>query len=123
MRGNTDISAATSLFAELSYSQNKTNFTNNPSIYGADGFGPYYQASTGRTVASPDVLPVGHPSNPYAFPISIRHRFHEMGPSLTLSKDTAYRAVFGVKTTFGNWDAEFAYNDSANKADLTVTNS
>jgi iron complex outermembrane receptor protein len=122
VRGVADLNANTSLFAELSYSKNETNFTNNPQVYGADAFGPYYQASTGRSVAAPDVLPVGHPSNPYSFPISIRHRFHEMGPTKSISKDDAVRVVLGARWTVSDWDTEFAYNDSQNSAKLSATN-
>lgn len=112
-RGTLDISATTTLFGEFSWNNNKTYYVGNPQAYG-DGNVQYFAAKTASLVSPPEILPVGHPSNPYTFPVILRARMFELGLTGTKLDSTATRAVAGIKTTLGNWDVESAISDSRN---------
>ncbi len=120
-RGTMDISANLSLFSEFSFSKTKTQFTNNPPVIGAGAFGQYFQASTGKVISPPEIMPVGHPSNPFTFPVSLRHRFTELGEGQSILNSDATRFVVGAKFTAGAWDMESAFSASGNKNEALRT--
>jgi iron complex outermembrane recepter protein len=121
-RATADVSANLSLFAEFSHNRNEASFTNNPNVYGDAAFVPYFRASDGGSAVPPElILPVGHPNNPYGFPVTLRLRFHELGPTQVITEDVATRAVAGARFGWKTWDVEAALNDSRNTADLIRT--
>jgi iron complex outermembrane recepter protein len=119
-RGTIEFANGLSAFGELGYTRIKTTYIGNPQVYG--DFGLWYDASRQRLVGLPEVLPVGHPNNPFTTPILYRHRFVEVGNTDQLSESEATRGVIGVRGTFRTWDWESALLYSENKAEVTNYN-
>jgi iron complex outermembrane recepter protein len=122
VRGTLDISATTSAFAEFSFNRTETNYAFNPVILGDGAWAQYYSATQRRLISPPELLPVGHQSNPYPFAVSLRHRFSEIGPQQQQLETTAIRTVLGFKWVMGSWDMEAGLSDSRNQSDAREFN-
>jgi outer membrane receptor protein involved in Fe transport len=94
-----DITSSLQLFGEASYNNTVTNTTAAP------------------TPAS-FVLPVGHNSNPWSAPVTIRYRYVDAGPRLNEIDTDATRFLAGLRGSVKNWDWEvaglYAKSDSTN---------
>jgi len=119
-RGTIEFANGLAAFGELGYNRIKTTYTGNPQVYG--DFGVWYDASRQRLVGLPEVLPVGHPNNPYPTPVLYRHRFVEVGNTDRLTETEATRGLAGVRGSFRNWDWESAILYSENKVEVTNFN-
>ena len=100
-------------FAELMYSagHNGTYFSAPLSV------GPglrAYDASTGRLVDVPAVLPVGNPSNPYAVPTPFEYTFLDLGARYKINQSQFSRALLGLRGRGEVWDWEVTGNYSEN---------
>lgn len=117
---NIELNADMQAFIELGYNRNKTFYRGAPSVYGDNG--SWYASGTGQLVNVPEVLPVGHPSNPFDYEIGYRHRFTEVGDSNTDALMQATRLVAGVRGTAASWDYETALTYSGNNYESTAFN-
>ena len=119
-RGSYELANGLTVFGEGGYTTIKTTYLGNPQVYG--DFGAWYDASRQTLVSLPEVLPVGHPNNPFTTPVLYRHRFVELGNGDRIVESDATRGVFGVKGSFGSWDWETALLYSGNKTEATNYN-
>ena len=123
-RGTYEFNANTQIFGEAGYVQSKTYFLGFPQAVG-QGTGGTFNPSTGALNLSPQVLPVGHPNNPYsnAAGTRFRGRFDSVGPqdNEVVSKTT--RLLGGIKSTLGTFDVESALLYNRNEQDTTNYNS
>ena len=119
-RGQYEFAGGMTAFGELGFTKIKTTYWGNPQVYG--DFGPWYNASTQSLVGLPEVLPVGHPNNPFSTPVLYRHRFVEVGNTDQISESENWRGVAGIKGTWRTWDWETAVLYSKNEVDVTNLN-
>ncbi len=120
-RGSMDFSANLSGFAEAGYNRTVTTYdAGSPEVYG--DYGAWFSSTLGRTVSLPEVLPVGHPNNPFATPIGYRHRFSEIGNIGRKVTAEAARGVAGLKGTVANWDWESALLYSKSETEVQKYN-
>ena len=72
-------------------------------------------------VPTPDTiaLPVGHNSNPYAFPVSILHRWSDVGRRFAVPHTVSKRIVAGVEGETRRFDWQLGFNRAV--SDNTVT--
>lgn len=107
-------------FAEVTYSDNTTTFYNAPAIMQYTGTpSRWYNASARRLeFFTEPKLPVGHPYNPYSFPIQLRYRYAD---DLEMYKNEAhskqYRVMAGLEGTHFGWDWNSAIGVMANRSD------
>ncbi len=121
-RGTYELTGSTQLFGEAGFVQSKTYYLGYPQAVG-QGTGGTFNPSTGALNASPQVLPVGHPNNPFGVATQFRGRFDAVGPqdNEVISKTT--RLLGGVKSTLGSFDVESALLYNETKQDTTNYNS
>jgi iron complex outermembrane receptor protein len=88
----------------------------------------WYNVNAGKMVGpfSYPKLPVGHPSNPYAFPVEYRARLMDTGNGFNFNKTNSdqYRAMLTLDGTVGrfDWKAAAGHMDSsADKATRAVS--
>lgn len=113
LRGTFDMTANTSLYAEASLVKQDTFFQGFPRTVGF-GTGGTFNPSTGALNAAPQVLPVGHPNNPYSTTVRFRGRMDSVGRQDNATESETLRTVVGVKTVIGKFDIDsaFLYNKS-----------
>ncbi|MDB5934660.1 MAG: tonB-dependent Receptor Plug domain protein, partial [Massilia sp.] len=105
--GRLNLSNNHSLFSEVTYSDTTTTYYNPPPIMQYTGTpSTWYSAKEGvlKSFTEPK-LPVGHPNNPYSFPVALRYRYAD-DPSFFKSVAHAkqYRALVGLEGTDFGWD-------------------
>ncbi len=121
-RGTVDLSATTSLFAELNYVDQNTFYTGGPSVAGQGATGPTVSGLTGVVQLPPTALAVGHPNNPFARPALVRARFDGVGPRNTELDSKSTRALVGFKSVLGSWDVESGLLYDKNEIDWRTYN-
>lgn len=109
-------------FAEVTLSDTKTTFYNAPAIMQYTGTpSTWYNAGANRQESFTEpMLPVGHPYNPYSFPIQLRYRYAddmEMYKSQAHAKQ--YRVMAGLEGTHFGWDWNSAVGIMANRSDTS----
>ena len=111
--GTFDIAPTLSAFGDFAYSHNKTFqvFTPTPFSSTTVAFNP----ATGGVRRIPATLPVGNPSNPFTVPTNISYAFFDVGGRNNEITSRFYRALGGLKGSFGKWDWETAYLHSENE--------
>ena len=68
-------------------------------------------------------VPFDHPNNPYGVDLQMRYRPIDAGDRLQEMTTTASRSVVGIEATFGDWDAELAYNFTRSEVLIANRNS
>ena len=118
--GTFDITPNLQAFADLTYSHNDTKqvFTPTPFSSTSVAFNP----ATGGVRRIPGTLPVGNPSNPFTVPTNISYTFFDVGQRNTDLTSKFYRALGGLKGSFGKWDWEAAYLHSESEEAQHDTN-
>jgi iron complex outermembrane receptor protein len=107
-------------FAEITLSDTKTTFYSAPSIMQYTGTpSKWFNAKTRQLeFFTEPMLPVGHPYNPYSFPIQLRYRYAD---SVDMYKNEAharqYRVMVGLEGTHFGWDWNSAIGTMANTSD------
>lgn len=99
----------TTAYMELTYSQKKSEFQQNPSgVSGAWGFpGGPVNASSG---AGAVVLGATHPDNPLGVGgVRLRYSTWDVGPRITNTDNTFTRVSAGLKGKLGAWDYDTAF--------------
>ena len=93
-RGEFALNKDVSIFAEGMYGRNETYNIGFPSPSSDDpGIGS-------------NILPIGHPQNPFPNEAVVFHRYADVGNRDNDGKSDMYRGVLGAKGTFRNWDWE-----------------
>jgi len=107
-------------FAEVTLSENTTTFYNAPAIMQYTGTPSRWYNATARRLEffTEPKLPVGHPYNPYSFPIQLRYRYAD---DLEMYKNEAhskqYRVMAGFDGNHFGWDWNSAVGVMANRSD------
>jgi len=113
LRGTFDISANSSVYGEASLVQQDTYFQGFARAVGF-GTGGTFNPSTGALNLPPQLLPVGHPNNPYNVPVRFRGRMDAVGRQDNATESETLRTLVGFKTVVGKFDIDtsFLYNKS-----------
>ena len=115
-----NLSSGRSLYSELTLAQTKTTYYNPPPIMQYTGTpSRWYSSKEGvlKFFTEPK-LPVGHPDNPYSFPVSLRYRYaDDVEMFKSEAKATQYRAMVGMEGTDYGWDWNAAVGAMGSKAD------
>ncbi len=122
LRGTFDITANSSIYAEASLVKQDTFFQGFPQTVGS-GIGGTFDPSTGRLNAAPQVLPVGHPNNPFATATRFRGRMDAVGRQDNATESETFRSVVGLKTVVGKFDIDTAFLYNKSEIDLFQNNS
>lgn len=96
-----------SIFTELTLGHTTTTYYNPPPIMQYTGTASrWYDAKNNRLkFFTEPKLPVGHPNNPYSFPVSLRYRYADdvnMFKGEAIAKQ--YRLLTGIEGTDFGWD-------------------
>jgi iron complex outermembrane receptor protein len=94
LKGEWAFNPNVSAFGELMYSQNKAYNIGFPA------------PSTDDAGIGSNILPVGHPANPFPNEALIAHRYADVGNRDTDSTGDTWRGVLGLKGTYKTWDWE-----------------
>jgi iron complex outermembrane recepter protein len=103
------LSNDTTAYMEMTYSQQKSEFQQNPSgVSGSWGFpGGPVNASSG---AGATVLAATHPDNPLGVGgVRLRYSAFDVGPRVTDTDNTFTRVSAGLKGKLGEWDYDTAF--------------
>ena len=121
-RGTIDVSATTSVFAELNFVDQNSYYPGGAMVAGQGSTGPTVNGLTGQVQFPPSRLAVGHPNNPFAVPVLARVRFDGVGQRNTELDNKSTRALVGVKSNIGTWDVESAFLYDKNTIDWRTYN-
>ena len=119
VRGTFDVTANSQLYGEASLVTQDTTFTGFPRPVGF-GTGGTFNPSTGALNAPPQLLPVGHPNNPYNVAVRFRGRMDAVGRQDNITESETTRFLAGFKTVLGNFDIDTAL--MYNKSEITNKN-
>ena len=118
--GRMTLSPNHTLYSELTLAQTKTTYYNPPPIMQYTGTpSTWYSSREGRLKSFTEPkLPVGHPDNPYSFPVVLRYRYAD---DVEMFKSTAvadqYRLLVGIEGTDYGWDWNAAAGVMGSKVD------
>jgi iron complex outermembrane recepter protein len=105
-KGTFDLSGTLQATVELSLTRAVNEFQDSPPTLDGTGNGSIWFNRAGQRFRFLMRLPVGHPDNPYAFPVGLRYRFLDLGLTKTETTNDAYRALGGLSGTAFGWDWE-----------------
>lgn len=108
-KGTMDFSATLQGTIELSFTRAINKYVDSPPTLDGTGVGSIWFNRAGQRFSFLMTLPVGHPDNPYTFPVGLRYRFADLGTTYTKTINDASRVVAGLSGTFAGWDWESAY--------------
>jgi iron complex outermembrane receptor protein len=118
--GRLNLSGGRSLYSELSLSRTETTYYNAPPIMQYTGTpSTWYSSKQGKLMSFTEPkLPVGHPFNPYAFPVELRYRYAD-NPDMfkSVAKADQYRVLVGLEGTDFGWDWNTGIGAMGSKAD------
>ncbi|RJG09547.1 TonB-dependent receptor [Massilia cavernae] len=118
--GRLNLSPTHTLYSEVTLAQTSTTYYNPPPIMQFTGTPTrWYSSKEGQLkFFTEPKLPVGHPDNPYSFPVSLRYRYAddvEMFKSNAKAKQ--YRVLVGVEGIDYGWDWNAAIGAMGSKVD------
>ncbi|MEW6369998.1 MAG: TonB-dependent receptor [Pseudomonadota bacterium] len=108
------------LYSEVTLAQTKTTYYNPPPIMQYTGTpSTWYSSREGRLKSFTEPkLPVGHPDNPYSFPVSLRYRYaDDVEMFKSVAKANQYRVLVGMEGSDFGWDWNTAVGIMGSKAD------
>ncbi|MES2297641.1 MAG: TonB-dependent receptor [Pseudomonadota bacterium] len=117
--GRMKLSGGTQAFAEVTYSDVTTTYFNPPPIMQYTGASSsWYSSKEGKLkFYTEPKLPVGHPYNPYNFPVVLRYRYSD---DVSIFKGdahaTQYRVMVGLEGSTAGWDWNTAFGTMGSKA-------
>ncbi|MTW13498.1 TonB-dependent receptor [Pseudoduganella eburnea] len=118
--GRLKINNDTTAFAEVTLSDTKTTFYNAPAIMQYTGTPiTWYNAGAQRQESFTEpMLPVGHPYNPYSFPVQLRYRYaDDMEMYKSKAHARQYRVMAGLEGNSMGWDWNTAIGTMASRSD------
>ncbi|NHZ64005.1 TonB-dependent receptor [Massilia sp. CCM 8694] len=107
-------------FSEVTLGQTNTTYFNAPAIMQFTGTPINWYNSKGGKLNSytEPKLPVGHPNNPYSFPVALRYRYaDDAGIFKKEAQATQYRALVGLEGSDYGWDWTTAIGVMGSKVD------
>lgn len=120
--GRMNLAGGRQLYSEVTLAQTTTTYYSPPPFMQYTGSASrWYSSKEGRLkFFTEPKLPVGHPDNPYSFPVALRYRYAD---DVTMFKNTAkakqYRVLVGMEGTDYGWDWNAAVGAMASTADST----
>ncbi len=99
--GNLSIGGGLEVFANLLGTRSRLD--QESPTYSTDLYHQFFRSTPGAAIT----LPVGHPQNPYPFPVALRHRWADR-PFSTHVESLDTRAVIGVRGSVAKWTSEAA---------------
>ena len=112
-----------SAFSEVTLGKTTTTYFNTPPLMQYTGTPQtWYNSSEGKlnTYTEPK-LPVGHPNNPYSFPVALRYRYADnvdMFKSVAEAKQ--YRVMVGLEGSDYGWDWNTAVGAMGSKVENNI---
>jgi iron complex outermembrane receptor protein len=107
-------------FSEVTLGQTNTTYFSPPGIMQYTGTASnWYNSKDGKLNSYTEPkLPVGHPNNPYSFPVALRYRYAD-DPSMFKNEAQAkqYRALVGLEGSDYGWDWTTAIGIMGSKVD------
>lgn len=107
-------------FSEVTLGQTNTTYFNAPAILQYTGTpSNWYNSKDGKLNSYTEPkLPVGHPNNPYSFPVALRYRYaDDAGINKTQAQAKQYRALVGLEGSDYGWDWASAIGIMGSKVD------
>ena len=105
--GRVNLSGGRSAFSEVTFAQTTTTYYNPPAIMQYTGTpSRWYNAKEQKlNFYTEPKLPVGHPNNPYSFPVALRYRYAD-DPSMfkSVAESKQYRVLAGLEGNDFGWD-------------------
>lgn len=106
-------------FAEVSFANTKsTYYTSVPRSYSTGVPATWYDSIKGELqYFNEPQLPVGHPFNPYPFPVGLNYRFSD-NPDMfkNVGEARQYRVMVGLEGTHMGWDWDSAFGTMSSTA-------
>lgn len=105
--GRLNLSSGRSAFSEVTYSDTTTTYYNPPPIMQYTGTpSRWYNAKEGKlNFFTEPKLPVGHPNNPYSFPVALRYRYaDDVSAFKGVAEAKQYRVLVGLEGNDFGWD-------------------
>jgi iron complex outermembrane receptor protein len=121
--GRLNLSGGRSAFTEVTLAQTTTTYYNPPPIMQYTGTPQtWYNSKDGKLMSFTEPkLPVGHPNNPYPFPVALRYRYAD---DLEMFKSSAkaeqYRVLAGLEGSDFGWDWNTAVGAMGSKVDNPI---
>jgi iron complex outermembrane receptor protein len=118
--GRLNLSGGRTAYTEVTLAQTTTTYYNPPPIMQYTGTpSTWYSSKEGKLKSFTEPkLPVGHPNNPYSFPVSLRYRYAD---DVTMFKSSAkaeqYRVLVGLEGSDYGWDWNTAVGAMGSKVD------
>ncbi|CDG83040.1 TonB-dependent receptor domain-containing protein [Janthinobacterium agaricidamnosum] len=121
--GRLNLSNGMQAFSEVTYSDTTTSYYNAPPIMQYTGSASTWYSVKDQALKSftEPRLPVGHPNNPYSFPVELRYRYADdpnMFKSVAHAKQ--YRVMVGLEGSDYGWDWNTAVGAMASTADNQI---
>lgn len=121
--GRLNLGANHTLYSELTLAQTTTTYYNPPPIMQYTGTpSTWYSSKEGRLKSFTEPkLPVGHPDNPYSFPVVLRYRYaDDVEMFKSSAKANQYRVLAGVEGSDFGWDWNAAVGAMGSKVDNDI---
>lgn len=121
--GRLKLSGDRSLYSEVTLAQTKTTYYNPPPIMQYTGTASTWYSSREGVLKSftEPRLPVGHPDNPYSFPVSLRYRYaDDENMFKSTAKANQYRVLVGLEGSDYGWDWNTAVGAMGSKVDNDI---
>ena len=112
-RANFNLSESLTGFAEVSLSNNKSNWINQPQQFTSAT--TVLNQTTGNPQLFNALIPANNPANPYGRPTSLRYTFFDVGVREVSLTNDAYRVMAGLAGNSQAWDWEAAVGTSESK--------
>jgi iron complex outermembrane receptor protein len=121
--GRLNLSGGRSLYSEVTLGRTETTYYNPPPIMQYTGTAStWYSSKEGvlKSFTEPK-LPVGHPDNPYSFPVALRYRYAD-NPDMFKGVATAdqYRVLVGMEGADYGWDWNTAAGAMGSKVENPI---
>jgi iron complex outermembrane receptor protein len=122
--GRLNLSGGRSLYSEVTLGRTQTSYYNPPPIMQYTGTPSRWYSSKEGTLKffTEPKLPVGHPNNPYSFPVALRYRYAD-NPEMFKGVATAnqYRVLVGMEGSDYGWDWNTAAGAMGSKVENPIT--
>ncbi len=116
-KGTFELSANLQATAELAITRATNWFVSSAPTQDGTSTGSIWFNRAGQRFQFLMTLPVGHPDNPYTFPVGLRYRFADLGLTVAKVENTSTRALAGLSGSHFGWDWESAILYTETKRD------
>lgn len=117
LSGRKTLSENLTMFSEMTFSNTKTVYGSTPNLMQPGSTSTWYDSINKKVLKFTEApLPVGHPDNPYSFPIPLRYRFaDDVSIFKSDNESDQYRVLVGLEGNHFGWDWNAALGNMASK--------